>query len=539
MRITESLESALGSAHDLALNSHHEFITPEHILMSLLDDETTRNALVAVGCDTELLAADLTDFFNTEMHSYPDSEVTPEYSEQAQFLLEFSAMHVQMSGKEELSGLHILAAIFRLGESNAVYFLEKQNITRFDIVRYISHGIGKNKEANTESASTSTNSENDPLKAYCIDLTQKARDGEIDPMIGRDRELERVIHILARRRKNNPVLVGDAGVGKTSIIEGLATAIVEEKVPQFLLKKTIMTLNMAALMGGTRFRGDFEERMDALLKKLEDNTDVILFIDEIHTIIGAGAASGGSLDASNLLKPALANGRLRCVGATTWKEYNMIFEKDMALSRRFQKVEVNEPDEEDAYKILDGLKPRYEKFHSVQYAPASLRSAVALSRRYISDRRLPDKAIDLMDEAGAGARVAGQLNRRITSTDMEKLISRITGIPTSSMKTSEKKAILNLEEQLKKRIFGQDAAITAVSAALETSRAGLQSPDKPDGVFLFAGPTGTGKTELSKSLAEILGIEFIRFDMSEYMERHAVSRLIGSPPGYIGYEQGG
>ncbi|MBF0491577.1 MAG: ATP-dependent Clp protease ATP-binding subunit ClpA [Deltaproteobacteria bacterium] len=554
MMITEELEKTFKKAYEEALARNHEYVTLEHLLFALTEDSVASEILVHTGASLKKLQEDLNDFLKTSIPVLPpDQYQNPQYTIGFQFVLQVAATHVQSSGKEKIDGGNILVALFREPESHAVYFLHQQNISRYDVLRYISHGVSKvdleNSSENLPQRSLPADKEEgtkpkegkDPLSKYCINLNEKAKQGKIDVLIGRALELERTIHILARRRKNNPIFVGDAGVGKTAIAEGLAKRIVTSDIPDCLKEATVYALDMGALLAGTKFRGDFEERLKAVMKAITAKKNQILFIDEIHTIIGAGAVSGGALDASNILKPALASGELKCIGTTTYKEYRSIFEKDHALSRRFQKVDIDEPSEEESIKILEGLKKYYEKFHEVHYSASAIKACVDLAVKYIHDRFLPDKAIDLMDEAGAEAKLKHSKNLKIiiTPKDIEKVVSRMAKVPTQTVKTDDKKILQNLAEELKKLIYGQDEAVDQVVKAIQLARAGLGEADKPIGSFLFAGPTGVGKTELAKQMAARLGIEFIRFDMSEYMEKHTVSRLLGSPPGYVGFEQGG
>jgi ATP-dependent Clp protease ATP-binding subunit ClpA len=561
MLISDELERTLKRAFDRAKASRHEFISPEHLLYALTYDAVAANILAHCGCDVEGLRRELDEFLEENMPAYPvtaggdDAEgLDPQYTLGAQFVLQLAATNVQSAGKSEMDGGNVLAALFRDKDSHAVYLLGRQGVTRLDVVRYISHGVSKRGERRGEARETAgeeaeesgseiPESADEVLARFCVNLNEKAAAGKIDPLVGRKVELERAIHILARRRKNNPVFVGDAGVGKTAIVEGLALRIHAGEVPECLRGCTIYALDMAGVLAGTRYRGDFEERMTAVISAItEDAANRILFIDEIHNTIGAGAASGGTMDASNMLKPALASGDIKCIGTTTFKEYRTVFEKDHALARRFQKIEVSEPNVDDTVEILKGLQPHYEEFHGVAYAPASVKSAAELAARYINDRYLPDKAIDVLDEAGAEAKLRNKdaaTKPRVTTRDMENVVSRIAKTPTRTVRVDDKKRLETLERDLKLLIYGQDKAVEQVTRAIQLSRAGLGEPDKPIGSFLFAGPTGVGKTELAKSLARVLGCEFIRFDMSEYMEKHAVSRLIGSPPGYVGFDQGG
>ncbi|PWS35029.1 ATP-dependent Clp protease ATP-binding subunit ClpA [Falsiroseomonas bella] len=559
--LSRNLEQTLHRALGLANERRHEYATLEHLLLALADDVDAATVLRACGVDAEKLKRDLSEFLDKDLAGLVsdragDAKPTAGF----QRVVQRAAIHVQSSGRDEVTGANVLVALFSERESHAVYFLQLQDMTRLDAVNFISHGIAKAPGRSTtrpvQGSQTPNNNEEAPekeekpqrggrgqdaLSNYCVNLNKKAQQGKIDPLIGRDSEIERTIQILCRRTKNNPLYVGDPGVGKTAIAEGLAKRIVEGDVPEVLLKSTIYALDMGSLLAGTRYRGDFEERLKAVVNELENQPGSILFIDEIHTVIGAGATSGGAMDASNLLKPALAQGTLRCIGSTTYKEYRNYFEKDRALVRRFQKIDVNEPTVEDAVKILQGLKTNYEKHHKVRYTPEAIRAAVELSAKYIHDRKLPDKAIDVIDEVGASRMLLPENKRRKTVTlkDVEEIVAKIARIPPKSVSADDKEVLKNLERDLKAMVFGQDKAIEALSAAIKLSRAGLRDPEKPIGNYLFAGPTGVGKTEVAKQLSKTLGIELIRFDMSEYMERHSVSRLIGAPPGYVGFDQGG
>lgn len=548
MILSEELEKTLYRAYEQAKRRKHEFITPEHILLELLDDTSAAEALLDCGLDLETLRTSIEDFFENNMPPIESEYLPePEYSAGSKYILRIAAMHAESADKQEINGSNLLISLFRLPESQALYLLVDQGLTRYNLVRYVSHGGGdtsyEESTANqlSKPEQETRKDEKDPLNLYCTNLTEKASKGKIDPIIGRDTELERSVHILSRRRKNNPILVGDAGVGKTAIAEGLAYKIVKEDVPLNLRDIQIYALEMGTLTAGTRYRGDFEERLKNIIDSVKGDPTKVLFIDEIHTVIGAGAVSGGSLDASNMLKPVLANGEIRCIGTTTLKEYRTIFEKDHALARRFQKIDVHEPTEEETTKILNGIKKYYEKFHKVYYSPNSIKAAVELSAKFMNDRRLPDKAIDVLDEVGAAVKLKNNTTEfsQVTVKDVESLISKITKIPTRTVKVEDKNLLINLEDDLKKYIYGQDDAVKKLVTSIQISRAGLNEPDKPIGSFMFSGPTGVGKTELAKKLAETLGIEFIRFDMSEYMEKHTVSRLIGSPPGYVGFDQGG
>ena len=542
--LDSELEKNLNEAFKLAHSKKHEFVTVEHLFLSILDNNDAIEVLNYCGADIAALQKNLESYIKetTPLISEEDEqEIQPTLGFQR--VLQRAVFHVQSSGKKEVNGANLLVAIFSEKESHSVYLLQQEGITRLDIVSFISHG--KNDEELEEEALTSNKDEkvkdSSALKAFTLNLNREASEGRIDPLIGRKAEVERVIQVLARRSKNNPLLVGESGVGKTAIAEGIAKLIVENKVPELVQDSTIYSLDMGALLAGTKYRGDFEKRLKQVLKELEEKSNSILFIDEIHTIIGAGATSGGVMDASNLLKPALAKNGLRFVGSTTYKEFRGIFEKDRALSRRFQKVEVMEPSVDETIKILKGLKSRFEAHHNIKYTENSLKAAAELSSRYINDRYLPDKAIDVVDEAGARQRLLPKSKRKktISEIDVEKIVASIARVPEKTVSSSDKVSLEKLEENLKRVIFGQDQAISSLSASIKLSRAGLGIVEKPVGSFLFSGPTGVGKTEVSKQLALIMGIEFIRFDMSEYMERHTVSRLIGAPPGYVGYDQGG
>ncbi|MDO9707206.1 ATP-dependent Clp protease ATP-binding subunit ClpA [Paracraurococcus lichenis] len=557
--LSRNLEQTLHRALGLANERRHEYATLEHLLLALTDDTDASTVLRACGVDTEKLKRDLTEFLDKDLAGLVTERAgDPKPTAGFQRVVQRAAIHVQSSGRDEVTGANVLVALFSERESHAVYFLQLQDMTRLDAVNFISHGIAK-APGRTQSRpvqgtpSTASNEEQekeekpargrgqDALSNYCVNLNKKAQQGKIDPLIGRDQEIERTIQILCRRTKNNPLYVGDPGVGKTAIAEGLAKRIIEGDVPEVLGKSTIYALDMGSLLAGTRYRGDFEERLKAVVNELEQQPGSILFIDEIHTVIGAGATSGGAMDASNLLKPALAQGTLRCIGSTTYKEYRNYFEKDRALVRRFQKIDVNEPNLEDAVKILQGLKTNYEKHHKVRYTPEAIRAAVELSAKYIHDRKLPDKAIDVIDEVGASRMLLPENKRRKTVTlkDVEEIVAKIARIPPKTVSNDDKETLKTLERDLKSMVFGQEKAIETLSAAIKLSRAGLRDPEKPIGNYLFSGPTGVGKTEVAKQLAKTLGIELIRFDMSEYMERHSVSRLIGAPPGYVGFDQGG
>jgi len=557
--LSRNLEQTLHRALSLASERRHEYATLEHLLLGLADDSDAATVLRACGVDLDKLRADLGEFLDKDLSGLAtDRPGDPKPTAGFQRVVQRAAIHVQSSGRDEVTGANVLVALFSERESHAVYFLQLQDMTRLDAVNFISHGIAKapgratqrpvagskeegGGEGNEREDKPGGRKAQDALSNYCVNLNKKATNGKIDPLIGRDTEIERTIQILCRRTKNNPLYVGDPGVGKTAIAEGLAKRIVEGDVPEVLLKSTIFALDMGALLAGTRYRGDFEERLKAVVTELEAHAGSILFIDEIHTVIGAGATSGGAMDASNLLKPALAAGSLRCVGSTTYKEYRNYFEKDRALVRRFQKIDVNEPSQEDAIKILRGLKTNYEKHHKVTYSDEAIRGAVELSSKYINDRKLPDKAIDVIDEVGASRMLVPEAKRRklVTLKDVEEIVAKIARIPPKSVSADDKETLRNLERDLKAMVFGQDKAIDALSAAIKLSRAGLREAEKPIGNYLFSGPTGVGKTEVARQLASTLGIELTRFDMSEYMERHSISRLIGAPPGYVGFDQGG
>jgi ATP-dependent Clp protease ATP-binding subunit ClpA len=550
--LSRNLEKSLHRALALANDRRHEYATLEHLLLALADDQDAVAVLRACSVDVDRLRRDVLTYVDNEL-----TNLVSNHSEDAkptasfQRVLQRAAIHVQSSGREEVTGANVIVAMFAERESHAVYFLQEQDMTRFDAVNYISHGIakapGRTETRRVQGAEEEERGEkgqkrsHDALDAYCVNLNKKAKGGKIDPLIGREAEVERTIQILCRRSKNNPLYVGDPGVGKTAIAEGLARRIVGREVPEVLLNATIYALDMGALLAGTKYRGDFEQRLKAVLKQLVDNPNAILFIDEIHTVIGAGAASGGTLDASNLLKPVLSTGQLKCIGATTYNEYRGVFEKDHALSRRFQKIDVVEPSIDETVEILKGLKTRFEAHHSVKYTANALTTAVELSARYINDRHLPDKAIDVIDEAGAAQRIAPKAKQKkiIGKGEIEEIIAKIARIPPRSVSSDDRSALANLDRDLKAVVFGQDQAIDALAAAIKMARSGLGNPQKPIGNFLFSGPTGVGKTEVARQLAYCMGIELIRFDMSEYMERHAVSRLIGAPPGYVGFEQGG
>jgi ATP-dependent Clp protease ATP-binding subunit ClpA len=548
--IAQELEVSLHMAFMTARQKRHEFITVEHLLLAMLDNPTAAEVLRACAADINALRQQLSEFIEKHTPLVPgEDEVDTQPTLGFQRVIQRAILHVQSSGKKEVTGANVMVALFGEKDSHALHFLTQQGLTRLDVVNYISHGISKApQESSSGSATEGTQPEKEeeagntsPLDAYTTNLNAQALAGRIDPLIGREKELERVIQTLCRRRKNNPLLVGEAGVGKTAIAEGLARRVVENNIPEVLADSTVYSLDMGALLAGTKYRGDFEQRLKAVLKQLTANPKAILFIDEIHTLIGAGAASGGTLDASNLLKPALSSGQLRCIGATTYNEYRGIFEKDHALSRRFQKVDVNEPSIDETVAILRGLKSRFELHHGVKYTNGALSTAAELSARYINDRHLPDKAIDVIDEAGAAQRIQPKSKQKkvITNKDIEDIIAKIARIPAKTVAADERNSLKTLDRDLKAVVFGQDKAIDALANAIKMSRSGLGNPQKPIGSFLFTGPTGVGKTEVARQLAYTLGVELIRFDMSEYMERHAVSRLIGAPPGYVGFEQGG
>ena len=547
--IAQELEVSLHMAFVEARQKRHEFITVEHLLLALLDNPSAADALRACGGNIEQLRRDLNKFIGEHTPRVEgEEEIDTQPTLGFQRVIQRAILHVQSSGKKEVNGANVLVAIFGEKDSHAVYYLQKQGITRLDVVNFISHGVSKVQQ-NTPRAEHEGEAEADgqqqnaagPLESYTINLNALALQGKIDPLIGREGELERVIQTLCRRRKNNPLLVGEAGVGKTAIAEGLARRIVENEVPEVLAQSNVYALDMGALLAGTKYRGDFEQRLKAVLKQLGENPNAILFIDEIHTLIGAGSASGGTMDASNLLKPALSTGQIKCIGATTYNEYRGIFEKDHALSRRFQKIDVNEPTSADTVEILKGLKSRFESHHGIKYSAAALTSAVDLSVRFITDRHLPDKAIDVIDEAGAAQRILPKSKQKklIGKQDIEEIVAKIARVPSTQVTADDRSALKNLDRDLKAVVFGQDVAIDALAKAIKMARSGLGTPGKPIGSFLFSGPTGVGKTEVAKQLAYCLGVELLRFDMSEYMERHAVSRLIGAPPGYVGFDQGG
>ena len=545
--IAQELEVSLHMAFMDARQKRHELITVEHLLLAMLDNPSAAEVLKACGSNIDSLRNELTQYIDDHTPTISgEDEVDTQPTLGFQRVIQRAMLHVQSSGKKEVNGANVLVAIYGEKDSHAVYFLHQQGVTRLDVVNFIAHGVSKLNEGDIhktspEQENDQESSANKALETYTINLNKMVLAGKIDPLIGRDSEIERVVQTLCRRRKNNPLLVGEAGVGKTAIAEGLAKRIVDKEVPSILESTTIFSLDMGTLLAGTKYRGDFEQRLKAVMKQLNEHKDAILFIDEIHTLIGAGSASGGTLDASNLLKPALSNGSIKCIGATTYQEYRTVFEKDHALSRRFQKIDVNEPSILDTINILKGLKSRFEKHHNVKYSVAAINSAAELSAKYINDRHLPDKAIDVIDEAGAAQRILPKNKQKkvITNKEIEEIVAKIAKIPPKNISTDDKHALKNLERDLKAVIFGQDKAIENLASAIKMTRSGLGIPNKPIGNFLFSGPTGVGKTEVARQLAYILGIELIRIDMSEYMERHAVSRLIGAPPGYVGFDQGG
>lgn len=549
--LNKELEFTLNLAFKDAKERRHEFMTVEHLLLSLLDNPAAGGVLQACDANIDALRRDLVEFIDATTPVIPEDEVDRETQPTLGFqrVLQRAVFHVQSAGKTEVSGANVLAAIFSEQESQAVYFLRRENITRLDVINYIAHGVSKYQNNDFHDSLHSPmdeemlphESHESPLESYCLNLNKRAKQGKIDPLIGRNEELQRTVQVLCRRRKNNPLLVGEAGVGKTAIAEGLAKKIVEGEVPDAIKHCIVYALDLGALLAGTKYRGDFEKRLKAVLKQLSEREGGVLFIDEIHTIIGAGAASGGVMDASNLIKPLLANGELKCIGSTTYQEYRGIFEKDRALARRFQKIDVTEPTVEETFEILKGLKPRLESHHNVKYSISALKAAAELSQKYLNDRFLPDKAIDIVDEAGAYQNLLPQSKRKkvINVSEIENIIAKIARIPVKKISARDKDTLRNLERDLKLLVYGQDEAITVLSSAIKLSRSGLREPQKPVGCFLFAGPTGVGKTEVTKQLANVLGVELLRFDMSEYMEKHTVSRLIGAPPGYVGYDQGG
>ena len=554
---TRTLEEAIHRAVALANIRRHELATLEHLLLALIDEPEAAKVMKACGVDLAKLRGDVTKYLDEELTALVSDVEGSEASPTTGFqrVIQRAAIHVQSSGRTEVTGANVLVAIFAERESHAAFFLQEQDMTRYDAVNFISHGVAKNgamsesrpvrgaeeEGAAAEEVESEERGEETALSRFCVDLNEKARLGRIDPLIGRDLEVERCVQVLCRRRKNNPLLVGDPGVGKTAIAEGLAKRIVDGDVPEVLAESTIYSLDMGALLAGTRYRGDFEERLKAVMKELEEHEDAVLFIDEIHTVIGAGATSGGAMDASNLLKPALQSGGLRCMGSTTYKEYRQHFEKDRALLRRFQKIDVVEPTIPDAIEILRGVQKVFEEHHNVKYTDEAVESAVQLAARYINDRKLPDKAIDVIDEAGAAQRLVPEDQRKtnIGAEEVEAVVAKIARIPPKTVSQDDAEALRDLDVKLKRVVFGQDAAIEALASAIKLARAGLREPEKPIGSYLFAGPTGVGKTEVAKQLAEIMGVEMLRFDMSEYMEKHSVSRLIGAPPGYVGFDQGG
>jgi ATP-dependent Clp protease ATP-binding subunit ClpA len=558
---SRALEKTLRRALSLANERHHEYATLEHLLLALIDDVDAAAVLRACGVDIDSLRKTVVQYLDTELENLVvDSQEEAKATNGFQRVVQRAAFHVQSSGREEVTGANVLVAIFAERETHAAYFLQEQDMTRYDAVNYISHGIAKRPGAGDSSrlprgadeepeARDSKDSKDGAeskkkegaLEAYCVNLNRKAREGRIDPLIGRDAEVQRTIQVLCRRQKNNPLLVGDPGVGKTAIAEGLARKIINSDVPEVLANSTVFALDMGALLAGTRYRGDFEERLKQVMKEIESHKDAILFIDEIHTVIGAGATSGGAMDASNLLKPALAQGTLRCIGSTTYKEYRQYFEKDRALVRRFQKIDVKEPSVADAIEILKGLKPYFEEFHKLRYTGEAVKAAVELSSRYIHDRKLPDKAIDVIDETGASQMLVPEPKRKKTIgvKEIEATVASMARIPPKSVSKDDTEVLQHLETTLKRAVYGQDEAVAALASAIKLARAGLRDPEKPIGCYLFSGPTGVGKTEAARQLSLSLGLELIRFDMSEYMERHTVSRLIGAPPGYVGFDQGG
>ncbi len=551
---SQSLEQGLHNALQFANERNHEYATLEHLLLALIEDRDAAAVMRACNVDLEVLRRRLIEYLDTELESLvrkgsADAQPTTSF----QRVIHRAVVHVQSSGREEVTGANVLIAVFAERESHAAFFLQEQDMTRFDAVQYVSHGIAKrpgmtepksargvDDESNSGEGATDKK-QGDALNTYCVNLNKKARDGRIDPLIGREAEVLRTIQVLCRRSKNNPLFVGDPGVGKTAIAEGLARKIIRGEVPEVLKGATIFSLDMGTLLAGTRYRGDFEERLKAVMKEIENYPGAILFIDEIHTVIGAGATSGGAMDASNLLKPALQSGQVRCIGSTTYKEYRQHFEKDRALVRRFQKIDVKEPSVEDSIEIMKGLKPYFEEFHKLKYTNESIKAAVELSAKYIHDRKLPDKAIDVIDETGASQMLVPEAKRKkkITVKEVEATVATMARIPPKTVSKSDAEVMSNLEKDLKRLVFGQDKAITALSSAIKLSRAGLREPEKPIGCYLFSGPTGVGKTEVAKQLAALMGIELLRFDMSEYMEKHTISRLIGAPPGYVGFDQGG
>ncbi|CZJ07872.1 ATP-dependent Clp protease ATP-binding subunit ClpA [Legionella pneumophila] len=549
--LNKELEFTLNLAFKEAKEKRHEFMTVEHLLLSLLDNPAAGNVLQACDANIEALRRDLIEFIDETTPRIPEDELDRETQPTLGFqrVLQRAVFHVQSAGKTEVTGANVLAAIFSEQESQAVYFLRRENITRLDVINYISHGVSKyqnndmheNMNSSMDEDMMTPEGNESPLDSYCTNLNRRAKQGKIDPLIGRHEEIQRTIQVLCRRRKNNPLLVGEAGVGKTTIAEGLARRIVDGEIPDSIRGCVVYSLDLGALLAGTKYRGDFEKRLKAVLKQLGQQEGAILFIDEIHTIIGAGAASGGVMDASNLIKPLLANGELKCIGSTTYQEYRGIFEKDRALARRFQKIDISEPTIDETFEILKGLKGKLEAHHGVKFSIPSLKAAAELSAKYINDRFLPDKAIDVVDEAGAYQNLltANKRKKIISVTEIESVVAKIARIPIKKVSARDKDTLRNLERDLKLLVYGQDQAITALASAIKLGRSGLREPQKPVGCFLFAGPTGVGKTEVTRQLANVLGIELLRFDMSEYMEKHTVSRLIGAPPGYVGYDQGG
>lgn len=549
--LNKELEFTLNLAFKEAKEKRHEFMTVEHLLLSLLDNPAAGNVLQACDANIEALRRDLVEFIDETTPRIPEDELDRETQPTLGFqrVLQRAVFHVQSAGKTEVTGANVLAAIFSEQESQAVYFLRRENITRLDVINYISHGVSKyqnndmhdNMNSSMDEDMMAPEGNESPLDSYCMNLNRRAKQGKIDPLIGRHEEIQRTIQVLCRRRKNNPLLVGEAGVGKTAIAEGLARRIVDGEIPDAIRGCVVYSLDLGALLAGTKYRGDFEKRLKAVLKQLGQQEGAVLFIDEIHTIIGAGAASGGVMDASNLIKPLLANGELKCIGSTTYQEYRGIFEKDRALARRFQKIDISEPTIDETFEILKGLKGRLEEHHGVKFSIPSLKAAAELSAKYINDRFLPDKAIDVVDEAGAYQNLltANKRKKIISVTEIESVVAKIARIPIKKVSARDKDTLRNLERDLKLLVYGQDQAITALASAIKLGRSGLREPQKPVGCFLFAGPTGVGKTEVTRQLANVLGIELLRFDMSEYMEKHTVSRLIGAPPGYVGYDQGG
>ncbi len=552
---SSSLEASIHKALTFANNRNHELATLEHLLLALVEEADAARVLNACDVNIKKLEKVIVEYLDNELDSLVSEAVESEAVPTTGFqrVIQRAAIHVQSSGRSEVTGANVLVAIFAERESHAAYFLQEQDMTRYDAVNFIAHGVAKNpkfaeqrpvsgSDAEAERLSESPSEEKETaLDKYCVNLNLKSQEGDIDPLIGREHEVERCIQILCRRRKNNPILVGDPGVGKTAIAEGLSRKITLKEVPSVLMDTTIFSLDMGALLAGTRYRGDFEERLKSVMKELESKDNTVLFIDEIHTVIGAGATSGGAMDASNLLKPALQNGKLKCMGSTTFKEFRQHFEKDRALARRFQKIDVNEPSVDDSIKILNGLKPYFEDHHSIRFTNEAIKAAVDLSARYIHDRKLPDKAIDVIDEAGAAQMIVADNRKRKTIgvKEIEEVIAKIARIPPKNVSKNDTLVLRDLEQSLKRVVFGQDKAIESLASAIKLARAGLREPEKPIGNYLFTGPTGVGKTEVARQLADTLGIELLRFDMSEYMEKHAVSRLIGAPPGYVGFDQGG